>query len=235
MRDADPWHSKMLLALAALGAGLNRADSARTAGPRRAAGLFALGAGLPAVGEVLATGPLNLLRHRTRPRVAGVPVAVLLGWYCAIRGSSAVAGRGLARLPLGETARRAALPPVAALVGTSLDLVLDPAGLDAGLWEWKGDGAYASGVTGANGRRGVPLVNYLGWLALVSGAALAHGRAFGDDAGEGRKAGRLPGLLLLPPYLAATAWAVRGRRFRYLIYSAPFPMALLASLRDPGR
>lgn len=235
MRDADPRHSKILLALAALGAGLNLADAARTAGPRRAAGLFALGAGLPAVGEVLATGPLNLLRHRTRPRAAGVPAAVLLGWYCAIRGSYAVAGRALARLPLGETARRAALPPAAALVGTSLDLVLDPAGLGLGLWEWKGDGAYAPDVTGANGRRGVPLVNYLGWLALVSGAVLIHGRTFGDDAGEGREAGRLPGLLLVPPYLAAAAWAARSRRFRYLIYSAPFPIALLASLRGPGR
>jgi uncharacterized membrane protein len=235
VRDADPRHSKILLALAALGAGLNLADAARTAGPRRAAGLFALGAGLPAVGEVLATGPLNLLRHRTKPRAAGVPAAVLLGWYCAIRGSYAVAGRALARLPLGETARRAALPPFAALVGTSLDLVLDPAGLGLGLWEWKDDSAYAPDVTGANGRRGVPLVNYLGWLALVSGAVLAHGRTFGDDAGEGREAGRLPGLLLAPPYLTAAAWAVRSRRFRYLIYSAPFPIALLASLRGPGR
>ena len=61
--------------------------------------------------------------------MAGVPVAIMLGWYCAIRGSYAVAGRALARLPLGEAARRKALPPVAALVGTSLDLVLDPAHL----------------------------------------------------------------------------------------------------------
>jgi uncharacterized membrane protein len=235
VQDADPRHSKILLALAALGAALNLGDAARTARPRRAAGLFALGVGLPAVGEVLATGPLNLLRHRTRPRLSGVPVAVLLGWYCAIRGSYAVAGRALDRLPLGETARRAALPPVGALVGTSLDLVLDPAGLDAGLWEWKCDGAYAPGVTGANGRRGVPLVNYMGWLALVSGAVLSHGRTFGDDAGEGREAGPLPGLLLVPPYLAAAAWAVRSRRFRYLIYSSPFPVALLSSLRGPGR
>lgn len=183
MRDADPKHSKIFLALAALGAALNLADSARTSGPRSTAVLFALGVGLPAAGEVLATGPLNLLRHRTRPRVAGVAVAILLGWYCAIRGSYAVAGRALARLPLSETTQRAALPPFAALVGTSLDLVLDPAGLDAGLWEWKDDGAYAPDVTGANGRRGVPPVNYLGWLALVSGAVLAHGRTFGDDAG----------------------------------------------------
>ena len=233
MQDADPGRSKILLALAALGAALNLADSARTAGPRRAAGLFALGVGLPAVGEVLATGPLNLLRHRTRPRVAGVPAAILLGWYCAIRGSYAIADGALARLPLGEPARRKALPPAAALVGAGLDLVLDPAGLDAGLWEWKGDGAYAPDVAGANGRRGVPLVNYAGWLALVAGAVHAHERALGD--GEGRGTGRLPGLLLVPPYLAAAAWAVRRRGFRYLIYSAPFPVALVASLGSVDR
>ncbi len=80
----------------------------------------------------------------------------------------------------------------------------------------------------------MPLVNDLGWLALVAGAVLAHGRVFGDDAGEGREAGRLPGLLLVPPYLAA-AWAARRRRFRHLVYSAPFPVALVASLRGTGR
>lgn len=233
MDDVDPRLSKILLAHAALGAALGLADSTRTAGPRRAAGLFALGVGLPAIGEALATGPLKLLRHRTRPRVAGVPVAVLLGWYCAIRGSYAIAGGALDRLPLGEPARRAALPPVAALVGTSLDLVLDPAGLDAGLWEWNGDGAYASGVAGTNGRRGVPLVNYLGWLALVAGAIHVHERAPGCRGG--RESGRLPALLLLPPYLAAVAWAARSRRFRYLLYSAPFPVAFVLSLRGPDR
>lgn len=232
MGDAAPRHSKIMLVLSSLGAALNLADAARAGGPRRAAGLFALGVGLPAVGEVLATGPLNLLRHRTRPRLAGVPLAVLLGWYCAIRGSYAVALRTLARLPLEEAARRRTLPAAAALVGTSLDLVLDPAGLEAGLWEWKGDGLYARDVAGANGRGGVPLVNYLGWLALVAGAVHAHEQVFGDGTGE---AGRLPGLLLLPPYLAAVAWAVRGRRFRYLLYSAPFPVALALSLRGPGR
>ena len=226
MDDVDPRFSEILLVQAALGAALNLTDSPRTGGPRRAAGLFVLAVGLPAVGELLATGPLGLLRHRTRPRVAGVPVAILLGWYCAIRGSYAVAGRALARLPLGEPARRRALPPVAALVGASLDLVLDPAGLDVGLWEWKGDGAYAPDIAGANGLRGVPLVNYLGWLALVGGVALVYGRE-GEPEG-----GRLPALLLVPPYVAAVAWALRRGRPRYLLYSAPFPIALYAGLKN---
>jgi uncharacterized membrane protein len=232
VEDADPRRSKILLSLAVLGTVLNLADAARSKGVRRAAGLFALGVGLPAVGEALATGPLNLLRHRTRPRLAGVPVAVLLGWYCAIRGSRAVARRVLARMPLGEAARRRALAPTAAVIGTSLDLLLDPAGLDAGLWEWRGDGTYAREVTGANGRRGVPTVNYTGWLLLVGGTVYVHDRAFGGGEGQDD---RLPALLLVPPYLAAVAWAVRTRRLRYLLYSATFPVAFALSLRGRGR
>ena len=231
MRDADPRLSKLILAHAALGAALNLADAARTGGPRRAAGFFILGVGLPAIGELLATGPFGLLRHRTRPRVAGVPAAILLGWYCVIHGSYALSGRVLGRLPLDETARKRALPPAAALIGTSLDLILDPAGLDAGLWEWSGDGSYASGTTGANGRSGVPLVNYGGWLLLVGVVVSVYGRLFG----ERRTPGRLPALLLLPYYLAAAARTIRRRRFRYLLYSAPFPVAFVLSLRGPDR
>ena len=229
MDDVDPRLSKIILTHAALGAGLNLADSIRTRGVRRAIFLLALGAGLPTMGELLATGPLGLLRHRTQPRLAGVPVAIVLGWYGVIHGSFTLAERALSRLPLDEDSKREALPPLAALVGTSLDLVLDPAGLDAGLWEWTGDGTYATEVEGANGRRGVPLVNFLGWIALVAGAAGAYERAYGRERGP--EGGRLPGLLLLPYYLAAVAWAIKHRRFRYLLYSVPFPAALYAGLK----
>ena len=229
MNDADPRLSKTLLFSAAVGAGLSLADSIRTRAPRRSLTLLALGAGLPATGEILATGPLRLLRHRTLPRVAGVPVAVVLGWYCAVHGSLTLAERVLARTSLGGVAWRWTLPPLAALVGTSLDLVLDPAGLDAGLWEWRMDGSYATEVEGPNGHAGVPLVNYLGWLALVGGATLVYGRVYGREADP--PGGRLSVLLLLPPYLAAVAWALRRGRPRYLLYSAPFPVALYVGLK----
>lgn len=231
MNDADPRLSKILLAHTVLGAALNLASSARTGGPGRAAALLALGVGLPATGEILATGPLGLLRHRTRPRAFGVPLAILLGWYGAINGSLSVAENALEALPLDRTSRERLLPACAALVGTGLDLVLDPAGLDAGLWEWNGDGAYAGEVEGANGRRGVPLVNYAGWLLLVGGVVYAYGRLFG----ESRPAGRVPALLLLPYYLVAAVWAVKSRRFRYLLYSMPFPAAFVLSLWGSGR
>lgn len=231
MNDASPRLSKIVLAYAVLDAVLNLAVSVRSRGVRRTAAFFALAVGLPAVGELLVTGPLGLLRHRTRPRLAGVSVAVLLGWYCVIHGVFTVAGRILDRIPLGEAGRLAALPPVAAAVGTSLDLILDPAGLDAGLWEWNADGAYAAGVEGSNGRRGVPLVNFLGWLALVAGVAAVYGRAFEGGSGRRSGGGRLSAVLLLPYYLAAVAWAVGRRRWRYLIYSVPFPVVLYAALR----
>lgn len=229
MNDDGRRPSKIALALTALGACLNLASSVRTRGVRRSVVLLALGAGLPAAGELLATGPLGLLRHRTRPRVAGVPVAIVLGWYGVIHGSFTLAERALSRLPLDKDSKRELLPPLAALVGTSLDLALDPAGLDAGLWEWTGDGAYAPEVEGANGRRGVPLVNFLGWFALVAGAAAVYERANGRERGP--EGDRLPGLLLIPYYLAAVAWAMGRRRPKYLLYSLPFPVALYAGLK----
>lgn len=228
MDDVDHRLSKLILALTVSGAALNLASSLRSRGPRRAAALLMLGIGLPAIGELLATGPLRLLRHRTRPRVAGVPVSILLGWYCAINGSVTVAENALDALPMEDPTREKLLPLVAALVGTSLDLVLDPAGLDAGLWEWERDGAYANEIKGTNGQSGVPLVNYAGWLLLVGGVASVNGKVFG----ERRPSARLPVLLLLFPYLAAVWWAVRRGRFRYPLYSALFPVALVVgSLR----
>ncbi len=229
MDDVDSRLSRIILAHAALDAGLNLAASVRARGVRRSVVLLALGAGLPAVGELLATGPLGLLRHRTQPRIADVPVAIVLGWYGVIHGSFTLAERVLSRLPLDEDSKSKALPPLAALVGTTLDLALDPAGLDAGLWEWGGDGTYAPEVEGANGRRGVPLVNFLGWLALVAGAAALYERVYGSERGP--EGGRLPMLLLLPYYLAAVAWAVGRRRPKYLLYSLPFPVALYVGLK----
>jgi len=224
--DSDAKLSKLILIHAVLSAGLNFASSVRTRGLRRSTVLLAFAAGLPAIAELLTTGPLKLLRHRTRPRVAGVPVAVVLGWYGVIHGSFTVARRVLERLFLDESAKRKALPPIAALVGVSLDLALDPAGLDAGLWEWNCDGAYARQIEGANGHGGVPFINYLGWSALVGGIIYVYGLT-GEHEGEGAT---LPAILLLPYYLAAVGWALRRRKFRYLLYSAPFPVTLYAAL-----
>ena len=119
------------------------------------------------------------------------------------------------------------MPVLAALVGVVLDLILDPAGLDIGLWEWNVDGAYAAEIRGANGRGGVPLVNYLGWAALVGSVTYVYGSVCEDEEEE-----RLPALLLLPCYLAGVGWALKRRRYAYLLYSTPFPVALYVALQN---
>ncbi len=225
--DVGPRLSRLILFCAALNAGLHLAASIRTRGLRRSASFFALGTGLPAAGELLATGPLKLLRHRLRYRLAGVPLAILLGWYAVIHGSFVIARRVSERLHRGEDTKRITVPALAALVGVGLDLVLDPAGLEVGLWEWNIDGAYAGEVVGPNGHRGVPVVNYLGWLSLVGGITYVYGLGSEEEAEN-----RLPALLLLPCYLAAVGWALKRRKFGYLLLSAPFPVALYAALEN---
>jgi uncharacterized membrane protein len=226
--DVGPRLSKVILFCAVLNAGLHLVASIRTRGLRRSALFFALGTGLPAAGELLATGPLKLLRHRLRYRIAGVPLAILLGWYAAIHGSVVIARRISGRLHRGEDTKRVTVPALATLIGVGLDLILDPAGLDVGLWEWNKDGAYAGEVVGPNGHRGVPLVNYLGWISLVGGVAGVYGLARQKDDEEEL----LPALLLLPLYLASVGWALKRRRFRYLLLSAPFSVALYATLEN---
>ena len=131
MDNPDPRISKLLLAYAGLGATLNLADAARTYGTPRAIALFALSTGVPAFGEVLVTGPFGLLRHRTKPRIRGVPLSILLLWYNVIRGAHATTEKALDSTPLGKGRRREVLPLGTALVAASLDLVMDPFGLEA--------------------------------------------------------------------------------------------------------
>lgn len=228
MDDVDPTISKIFFSTGLLCAALNLADSVRTRGPLHAATLFALSTGLPAFGEVLVTGPFGLLRHRTRPRIGGVPIAILLLWYNVICGAHAATERALIQSPLSANQRREALPVGTALVATSLDFVMDPFGLDAGLWEWKVDGAYAPEVVGNNGHRGVPVLNYLGWILVVMGVVLAYLRLFP----RGGTGSRLPAISLLPHYLASAGWAIRRRKPAYLLYSALFPLVLYLGLKE---
>ncbi len=139
-----------------------------------------------------------------------------------------------------EDVRNRALVPATALAATSLDLLLDPCGLDLGLWEWSADGPYASDVKGPNGNRGVPLLNFAGWISLLTSVSLAYQllnparRATGAPgpwAAGGSQAGRSAALLLLSYYLPAAAWTLKQRRPRHLIYSAPFAAALCVALK----
>jgi hypothetical protein len=109
-----------------------------------------------------------------------------------------------------------------------------------GLWEWSEDGPYASEVKGPNGKRGVPLLNFAGWLALTTGVTLAYQRlhitgnvadAPDPEHSGGPSSERAAALLLLSYYLPAAVWALKQKRRKYLLYSAPFATTLCAALK----
>jgi uncharacterized membrane protein len=240
MRDTDPRLSRVLTTHAFVQAGLGVAHSLRTQGLRRTLLFVALGHAIPALGEYVAVNVLALLRHRVEPRFAGVPAAVVVGWFNVGYGTFAVMESLLNRVGWDENRRRRALPPATALAATNLDLLLDPCGLDVGLWEWTQGGRYASDVRGPNGRRGIPLVNFAGWLVLITSVVSVYLRL--EPAGVAARsrpgtvgsaeAGRGAALLLLIYYLPAAMWAVRQRRWKYLVRSAPFVVMLAAALES---
>jgi uncharacterized membrane protein len=232
---SDSRLSRIVTAHSVVVAGLSLAHSLRTRGLRRTLLFAVLGNAIPILGELLAINGLKVLRHHARPQAGGVPLAIALGWYNVGYGTFAVMESIMSAADPPEGARSWALAPATALAATSLDLLLDPYGLDLGLWEWSGDGRYAAEVRGPNGRRGVPLLNYAGWLGLITGVTLAYrrldpGRNAADARADGGpEAARGAALLLLSYYLPAAAWALERRRPKYLIYSAPFALALWAA------
>ena len=239
MSGPGPRLSGALTAHSLLGAGLSAAHSLRARGLRRTLLFAALGSGIPILGELLAVNVLKVLRHHARPQAGGVPLAIALGWYNVGYGTFALMESimGTTGPPDGEGSLT--LVPTTAMAATSLDLLLDPCGLDLGLWEWSGDGPYASEVEGPNGHRGVPLLNYLGWISLLTSVTLAYRlleprrspTAPGPWAAGSPQAGRGAALLLLSYYLPAAAWTLEQRRPKHLIYSAPFAAALWMALK----
>jgi putative membrane protein len=95
----------------------------------------------------------GVLEHELHPRIAGVPVTILLAWpavvYLAYRVAELV-------VPAGVEA--AAL---AAVIATATDLLADPNGVSDGVWRYP-----ESRISGPR-YRGVPWWNFLGWLVIV--------------------------------------------------------------------
>ncbi len=241
MNGLDPRISKAVSVHASVVAGLSVVHLLRTRGLRRTLLFAALGNTIPVLGEHLAVNVLRLLHHRVRPQVGGVPVAIALGWYNVGYGTFVVMESLLGANDPREGGPSRALAPAVALAATSLDLLLDPAALDLGLWQWGSGGPYAAEIEGPNGERGVPLLNFAGWIGLITGVTLAYrGLDPGTDLAHparpglagGPRSGRGAALLLLSYYLPAAAWATKRCRFRYLLYSAPFAAALWAALKD---
>lgn len=127
---------------------------------RSVAALFIGGAAIAFAAEV-AVVRLGLLRHHVRPRVAGVPLAVVPAWpatvYAFYRAASLV-------VPAGVEA--AALAAVAA---TAFDVVADPLGVSAGHW------SYPDSPASRPRLGGVPWWNFVGWSAIVFATAMLPG------------------------------------------------------------
>jgi uncharacterized membrane protein len=236
----DPRLSKAVTAHSLIVAALGVVHSLRIRGLRRTL-LFAVpGSAIPTLSELVAVNVVKVVRHHAQPQVRGVPLAIVLLWYNVCYGSLILVKGNTNRTEPHKSKESLALAPAVALVATSLDLLLDPFGLDLGLWEWSGGGPYASEVEGPNGKRGVPLLNFAGWIALTTSVTLAYQRletgrnaAYTSDPGDSGGPGsqRAAALLLLSYYLPAAVWALtRGKR-RYLLYSAPFALVSWVALK----
>ena len=240
MGRLDPRLSKGIMAQAVVGASLSLAHSLWARGFRRTLRFSILGYAIPVAGEYSAVNVVKVLRHHIEPQAKGVPLAVALGWYNVGYGTFAMMESILNGTRFGKAERSGPLWLETTLVATSLDLLVDPFGLDLGLWEWNSGGPYATAIEGPNGRHGVPLLNFAGWLSIIASVMLAYqGSNLDGEAADcarsggagSRKAGRIAALLLLPYYLPAVAWALKRGRRRYLLYSAPFSAALCAALK----
>ncbi|MDQ4079059.1 MAG: carotenoid biosynthesis protein [Chloroflexota bacterium] len=212
--------------------------SLRTRGRDRTILFAALSVGLAGVGEYLATNRTVILQHHLQPQVKRVPLAALLSWYNISYITFALLDGLLASSSLSPEVRRQTLPATTAVTATSLDLLLDPMGLDMGLWEWTQGGPYANEITGPNGKRGIPLDNFVGWM-LLTGITTATYQWLTDrriedmgrsDAVERAWGGRIAALLLAPYYLGGVAWTVQQNRLRYLLYSFLVPLVLARAL-----
>lgn len=233
-----PQYDRGILAQAVIIAALATAHSLYVRGVRRTVLFAGFSLSLAVIGEAFAIHILQMLRHHTHPQIKGVPLGAVLGWYnISYAAFATVEGLMGAR---AAAMRNGLLPMATASIATSLDLVMDCMGLDQGLWEWSRNGLYAPEIQGPNGKTGIPIINFLGWIALTSGVVLLYLRAadtlmplrIKSTNLNQRLARRGATLLLLPYYGEALVWAVGRRKFRYLLYSVLVPITLLVALRE---
>jgi hypothetical protein len=84
-----------------------------------------------------------------RAAPGGVPLAVAATWAAVIVAAMALGAR-ITATPLGRAA-------AAALLGISLDLLMEPVAVRAGLWTWTPPGPWLL----------VPIGNFVGWAVIV--------------------------------------------------------------------
>lgn len=99
----------------------------------------------------------GLFTHYLRPKLAGVPVSILLAWpavvYLAVRSASLLVDGTIA------------VAGLAAVIATLADAAVEPSAVRDGAW------AYADVIPGPR-VRGVPWWNAAGWLGVVFVTAL---------------------------------------------------------------
>lgn len=140
------------LAVAPAAGALALAQASRALGLRRASlELLALAA----YGYTLERVAIAVFRSHDygaawRLAPGGVPLAVALGWAAVILGAAGAAWRLGLRAP-------AALAAGAALVAATLDLLIEPVAVRAGLWTWTPAGPWL----------GAPVGNFVGWAVIV--------------------------------------------------------------------
>lgn len=168
---------RLTVLIVVLAGGAALAHAATTRGLRAAAWLLACTAGIGLAVEAVAVRtavPFGRYAYTATlgVRMAGVPLVIGLAWTM-LAWPAALAAR---RLVSGRVARIA----VGAWALASWDLFLDPQMVSAGHWIWASARPHLPGVPG------VPLQNYLGWLAVSCLVSLAlqrilDGQPDGDD------------------------------------------------------
>ncbi len=102
--------------------------------------------------------------HVWRSDVGGVPVAVAVTWSAVMVAAMALAAR-LARSLVGRAL-------AAALIGISLDLLMEPVAMRAGLWSWTPPGPWLE----------VPVGNFVGWVVILGAYTLGAERWGGSGS-----------------------------------------------------
>lgn len=154
-------------------------------GARTAAAVLLGGGGIGLVAEVVgvSTGvPFGEYTYADSlgPKLAGVPLVVPLAWVMMAWPAWVVGTALAARAPVRR--RRAISWLTGAWALASWDVFLDPQMVDAGHWSWRTGSGIATAVPGIPG---IPVSNYLGWLAvsLVLTGLFALIRLPGSTAG----------------------------------------------------
>jgi len=212
--------------VAPVASGLALHHAARALGPRRAGLEFGALAVYGYALERVAIAAFGSHEYAAGWLVApgGVPVAVAVCWAAIILSAVAAAQRLGAWSP-------GALAMSAALVGISLDLLMEPVAVRSGLWRWTPPGPWL----------GVPVGNFVGWGVIVGAYVLGAVR-LGASGSATRDAARrlaLGGASILALWLVGLAWTRLGaeRLFasgRGFLVAALVLLALVAlSARGP--